>query len=58
MSRVAPVDLNARNCQSANGKEEKQTESPPDPLEAWSVKGITAMNKILAWEENEDDMST
>lgn len=49
---VAPtVDVNLRNCQSANSKD---PESPPDPLEPWSVKGITAMNKILAWEDNED----
>lgn len=55
---MAPAtDVGARNCLSANGKDEKQPESPPDPLEPWSVKGITAMNKILAWEENEEDKS-
>lgn len=49
--RVTPaVDVNQRRGTSAEQKEEKDPESPPDPLQPWSVQGISNMNTILAWE--------
>lgn len=52
---MAPtVDVNPRDCQSANNKSSMDKPDSPDPLEAWSMKGITNMNKILAWEDQED----
>lgn len=55
--RVAPeIGINQRSCQSADNKvNADDPDSPPDPLEPWSVKGIANMNKILAWENEQDE---
>nr|XP_022918564.1 transient receptor potential cation channel subfamily V member 6 [Onthophagus taurus] len=57
-NRVAPtVDVMPRSCESANNKVySDEPDSPPDPLEPWSTRGIANMNKILAWENEHDSM--
>ncbi|KAI4461974.1 transient receptor potential ion channel protein [Holotrichia oblita] len=56
-NRVTPfVAVMPRGCESANNKVYSEPDSPPDPLEAWSMKGIVTMNKILAWENEQDSM--
>ncbi|KRT78425.1 hypothetical protein AMK59_6802, partial [Oryctes borbonicus] len=56
-NRVTPfVQVMPRGCDSANNKVYSEPNSPPDPLEAWSMKGILTMNKILAWENEQDSM--
>lgn len=56
-NRIAPeVNVQARNCHTAGKAEVEDPPSSPDPLEPWSTKGITNMNKILAWEEDRDSL--
>ncbi|KAJ8985014.1 hypothetical protein NQ317_016925 [Molorchus minor] len=52
-NRVAPA-VDQRPCKSANERLESEGSESPDPLEPWSTKDITNMNKILAW-DNEDN---
>ncbi|KAJ8912912.1 hypothetical protein NQ315_017242, partial [Exocentrus adspersus] len=53
-NRVAPKP-EPRYCKSANEKQEdSEASESPDPLEPWSTKNITNMNKILAWENDQD----
>lgn len=44
----------ARNCKSAKDPDDSADSESPDPLEPWSMRKIENMNKILAW-ENEND---
>lgn len=53
--RVAPVP-EKRPCKSASEKVDSEDCDSPDPLEPWSIKGIANMNKILAWENEQDSM--
>jgi hypothetical protein len=53
--RVAPI-VEPRACRSANDHFESDDEDSPDPLEPWSTKKIANMNKILAWENDQDSM--
>ncbi|XP_060529714.1 uncharacterized protein LOC132704064 isoform X2 [Cylas formicarius] len=51
-NRVAPSHQN-RPCRSAMEDQADEIPSSPDPLEPWSTKNISNMNKILAWEREE-----
>lgn len=48
------VDIN-RGCHSAHHNiNSDSSRDSPDPLEPWSTKGITNMNTILAWEDEQE----
>lgn len=49
-------NVNPRKCQSASGPNADGSQSPPDPLEPWSMNGIASMSKILAWETEDDSI--
>nr|AOR81475.1 inactive [Nilaparvata lugens] len=57
-NRVAPsADVPSRRGQSATtaSDQPKKPESPPDPLEPWSTRGIANMNALLAWDQSDHD---
>ncbi|KAJ3642256.1 hypothetical protein Zmor_025058 [Zophobas morio] len=54
-NKVAPV-VEPRGCRSANDHLNSDDSESPDPLEPWSTKKIANMNKILAWENDQDSM--
>ncbi|XP_054273420.1 transient receptor potential cation channel subfamily V member 6 [Macrosteles quadrilineatus] len=58
-NRVAPsLDVSSRRGASATtAVPTPPPQSPPDPLEPWSTRGITNMNTILAWPQTEEDNS-
>lgn len=57
-NRIAPtVDVQPRNCHTASTvHSDSDVQSSPDPFEPWSMKGIENMNKILAWENDQDSL--
>nr|XP_015838709.1 PREDICTED: uncharacterized protein LOC658747 isoform X2 [Tribolium castaneum] len=54
-NKVAPA-VEPRPCRSANDHFDSDDSESPDPLEPWSTKKIANMNKILAWENDQDSM--
>ncbi|KAK9890859.1 hypothetical protein WA026_012204 [Henosepilachna vigintioctopunctata] len=55
-SRIAPATSETRASKSAYNKIDSDRSESPDPLEPWSMKKITNMNKILAWENDQDSV--
>lgn len=56
ISRVGPVPELERTCKSATEQVDSDGDESPDPLEPWSTKKIENMNKILAWEQDDDSL--
>ncbi|XP_046670351.1 uncharacterized protein LOC124360628 isoform X2 [Homalodisca vitripennis] len=57
VNRVAPAcDVpNRRGASATSAVSPPPPQSPPDPLEPWSTRGITNMNTILAWPQSDHD---
>ncbi|XP_074036359.1 transient receptor potential cation channel subfamily V iav [Leptinotarsa decemlineata] len=55
VNRVGPF-TDQRNCRSAKDQLDLERSESPDPLEPWSTKNIANMNKILAWEHDQDSV--
>ncbi|KAG5892428.1 hypothetical protein JTB14_003364 [Gonioctena quinquepunctata] len=54
-NRVVPL-IDQRNCRSAKDQLDSEGSESPDPLEPWSTRSIANMNKILAWENDQDSV--
>lgn len=54
--RVGPTPEVERICKSATEQTPSDGELSPDPLEPWSTRKITPMNKILAWDQDQDSL--
>ncbi|XP_065200513.1 transient receptor potential cation channel subfamily V member 6 isoform X2 [Planococcus citri] len=55
VNRVGPSPIVPHRIGSALHSESRQIEILPDPLEPWSIRGITNMNTILAWDHSDPD---
>ncbi len=55
--RVAPTPTvqQRRGTSALNLAETKESTDSPDPLEPWSIRGITNMNAILAWDQSDQE---